>query len=91
MQVFAGPREDPFFFDLEQFFTILPDRATPISGQAVALADANTPKATSFRAPGAAKDFLVGFNVLSIVVEVPRALLKGSGSGKIGVWCTTSK
>ena len=30
MQVFAGVREDPFFFDLEQFFTIFPDRATPI-------------------------------------------------------------
>lgn len=26
MQVFAGVRDDPFYFDLEQFFRILPDR-----------------------------------------------------------------
>ena len=90
MQVFAGVREDPFFFDLEQFFTILPDRATPITGTAVPLAEANTPKATTWRAAGSAKDFLAGFNVLSIVVELPKSALKGS-SGKIAVWCTTSK
>jgi hypothetical protein len=91
MQVFAGVREDPFFFDLEQFFTILPDRATPISGTAVALADANTPKAATWRSASAAKDFLIGFNLLAIVVELPKSALKGSADGKIGVWCTTSK
>lgn len=75
MKVFAGAREDPFFFDLEQFFTILPDRATPITG--VPVEDPNTPKATSWRAPGEAKDFLSngGYNVLSIVVELPRNML----------------
>ncbi|HEY1429791.1 MAG TPA: DUF4331 family protein, partial [Candidatus Tumulicola sp.] len=26
IQVFAGPRRDPFFFDLAQFFKIIPDR-----------------------------------------------------------------
>ena len=91
MSVFAGVREDPFFFDLEQFFTILPDRATPISGKAVAPADANTPKAGTWRAKGVAKDFLAGYNVLSIVVELPKSMVKGSGAGKIAVWCTTSK
>ena len=75
MKVFAGAREDPFFFDLEQFFTIFPDRATPISG--VTVADPNTPKATTWRAPGVAKDFLSngGYNVLSIVIELPRSML----------------
>ena len=91
MQVFAGVREDPFFFDLEQFFTIFPDRATPISGTAVALADANTPKAATWRSASAAKDFLIGYNLLAIVVELPKSALKGSADGKIGVWCTTSK
>ena len=91
MQVFAGLREDPFFFDLEQFFTILPDRATPISGTAVAIADANTPKATTWRSAGVAKDFLIGYNLLAIVVELPKSALKSSADGKIGVWCTTSK
>jgi len=99
MTVFAGPREDPFFFDLDQFFTILPDRASPLgptvktsSGTTVstAPADPNKPQAATFNGfPGtpAAQDFLKGFNVLSIVVELPKSML---GTGKIGVWCTTS-
>ncbi len=75
MTVFAGGREDPFFFDLEQFFTIFPDRATPLNG--IPVADPNTPKAGGWRAPGAAKDFLTvnKLNVLSIVIEVPKRLL----------------
>lgn len=81
MQVFCGAREDPFFFDLDQFFTILPDRATPITGKPIS--NPNAPQATSWRpAPGPgvtnpAKDFLSvhQFNVLSIVVEVPRSML----------------
>jgi len=92
---FCGAREDPFFFDLNQFFKILPDRATPLTGAADPTPD--TPKDTSFNpkvASGgrpAASDFLTGYNVLSIVVELPRAELIGKGNGKIGVWCTTSK
>lgn len=76
IQVFAGAREDPFFFDLEQFFNILPDRATPING--IPVSDPNTPKQTSWRAPGQAVDFLSngGFNVLSIVIELPRTALR---------------
>ena len=35
MTVFAGVRSDPFFFDLERFFAILPDRATPGTGNQV--------------------------------------------------------
>lgn len=81
MQVFCGAREDPFFFDLDQFFTILPDRASPITGKPVS--NPNAPQATSWRpAPGAgvtnpAQDFLSvhQLNVLSIVVEVPRNML----------------
>ncbi len=90
-KVFAGAREDPFFFDLNQFFTILPDRATPLSGKVVA--NPNQPQATSFNGfPGRppASDFLAGYNLLSIVVELPKSQLIGAGNGKIGLWCTTS-
>ena len=75
MKVFCGPREDPFFFDLEQFFKIFPDRATPLTGTPVA--NPNVPQAPGFRAPGAAVDFLSNgqFNVLSIVIELPRRAL----------------
>jgi hypothetical protein len=92
MMVFAGKREDPFFFDLEQFFTILPDRKTPLDPSALpAGQDPHAPQATTWRAPGVARDFLSGFNVLSIVVELPKSQLKGAADGKISLWCTTSK
>ncbi len=76
MKVFAGAREDSFFFDLEQFFTILPDRGVP-PGLTTPPADPYQPMATTWRAPGAAVDFLSngGFNVLSIVIELPNAQL----------------
>lgn len=76
MKVFAGAREDSFFFDLEQFFTILPDRGVP-PGLTTPPANPNQPMATTWRAPGAAVDFLSngGFNVLSIVIELPKAQL----------------
>ena len=80
---YAGPREDPFYFDLAQFYKIQPDRNF-----------ANQPNpppnsAGCFRKN--APDFLAGYNVLSIVVEVPRALLADGGQlGRINVWATTS-
>ena len=102
MTVFAGGREDPFFFDLERFFQILPDRATPLQGVQVDQANPNAPQLTTFRGfnpanhpPGAdtspAMDLLDNFNVLSIVIDLPRSKLSNNGTlGKIGVWMTTS-
>ena len=82
IDVFVGNRKDPFFFDLEQFFKIIPDRnyqsqpnpAPPFT-------------VLTFRPAGQAQDTLAPFNVHSIVVEMPRTLL---GTGKIGAWITTS-
>lgn len=76
MKVFAGGREDSFFFDLEQFFTILPDRGVP-PGLTTPPADPYQPMATSWRSPATAVDFLSngGFNVLSIVIELPKSQL----------------
>jgi uncharacterized protein DUF4331 len=86
MQVFAGWRDDPFFIDLEQFFRIIPDRK-PVTGPLAQLPDA--PTASAFRNPGI--DYVAGFNVLSIVIELPTAWLTAGGNPKIGVWGTTSK
>ena len=82
LKVFVGTRKDPFFFDLEQFFKILPDRNYQLQPNP-------SPPLTvvSFRPPGQAQDTLAPFNVHSIVVELPRSLL---GKGKIGAWMTTS-
>ena len=88
MQVFAGPRDDPFFIDLEQFFRILPDRK-PVTGALSALPDTAT--ASSFRPAGSAVDFVRGYNVLSIVIELPTAELTAGAGAKIGVWGTISR
>lgn len=113
MKVFAGPRQDPFFFDLARFFQIIPDRNYQNQPNPAA------PTATGFRGFTAAfnaangtacdtspsQDFLLGgttsggayngagpFDVLAIVVELPKTLLAPAGGqpGKIGVWATTS-
>jgi hypothetical protein len=83
IMAFAGPREDPFYFDLARFGKIQPDR--DFSKQP------NPPPNSErcFRKDG--KDFLAGYNVLSIVVEVPRTLFADGGQlGRINVWGTTS-
>ena len=83
VMAFAGPREDPFFFDLSQFFRIQPDRN--FANQPNPPADS----ATCFRK--GAQDFLAGYDVLSLVVEMPRAMLADGGQlGRINVWATTS-
>jgi Domain of unknown function (DUF4331) len=92
MRVFTGPREDPFFFDLEQFFTILPDRASPLDPTKIQpVGEESKPRATAWRPVATAKDFLKDLNVLAIVVEVPKSAIKGTGDGKVRLWCTTSK
>jgi hypothetical protein len=65
--VFAGTRDDPFFFDLDQYKKIIAGTAT------------------SFNNPGT--DTFAGTNVLSVVVEVPKEYL--GGTGKLNVWLTT--
>jgi len=88
IQVFAGAREDPFFLDLETFFRIVPDRK-PSTGALSQLSD--TPSASSFRSAASAVDYVKGFNVLSIVVELPASMLTSGGNSKIGVWGTISR
>jgi Domain of unknown function (DUF4331) len=82
LKVFVGDRKDPFFFDLERFFKIIPDRNYEIQPN-----PAPPFTVLSFSPPGQAKDTLAPFNIHSIVVEMPRTLL---GRGKIGAWMTTS-
>ncbi|MEH2413459.1 DUF4331 domain-containing protein [Nostoc sp.] len=82
IKFFVGTRKDPFFFDLEQFFKIIPDRNYSLQP------NPSPPlQVLSFRPAGQAQDTLAPFNVHSIIVELPRKLL---GSGKIGAWITTS-
>jgi hypothetical protein len=87
IQLFAGPRDDPFFLDLEAFFRILPDRK-PESGPLSTI----TQGPLTFRPAGSAVDYLRGFNDLAIVVELPLSDLTDNGHRpRFGVWGTTSK
>jgi len=63
LDVYAGLREDPFFFDVEQYFRV---RA----------GFAGLGPSVGFRNPGL--DFTSGYNVNSIVVRVPIAFLQGA-------------
>ncbi len=78
VSVFAGLREDPFFFDVEQFFRV---RAGALGiGPAV-----------GFRSTDQALDFAKGYNVNSIVVKVPRSFFQGpSQTTTFDVWETIS-
>jgi hypothetical protein len=99
LKVFIGPRADPFFFDLFAFFKFLPDRNYKTAGSPVTpplsfnFTPAQIAANPAFAAclVGTPSDALSsnGFNVISIVVEAPRALLSTGGS-KINLWATTS-
>lgn len=78
LTVFAGLREDPFFFDVEQFFRVRAGAA-------------GLGPAVGFRTPEKAVDFTTGYNVNSIAVRVPQKFLQGhSHSDTFDVWTTVS-
>jgi hypothetical protein len=90
IKLYAGPRDDPFFIDLEQFFRILPDRR-PENGPLSTI----TQGPLTFRAAtgtNPAIDFLRGINDMAIVIEVPTAMIANPATnGRFGVWGTTSR
>lgn len=103
MRVYVGKRADPFYFDLAQFFKILPDRnaanqpnpgppLTQATGFRGFTAAFNTLHGTACDTTPAA-DFLSanGANVVAIVIEAPRALLAPDQTKQtIHLWTTTS-
>ena len=90
IRLFAGPRDDPFFIDLEAFFRILPDRR-PSTGPLSTI----TQGPLTFRAasgPNPAVDFLRGINDMAIVIELPTSMIANPATnGRYGVWGTTSR
>jgi Domain of unknown function (DUF4331) len=78
LSVFAGLREDPFFFDVEQFFRVRAGAA-------------GIGPAVGFRDPSKAIDFAKGYNVNAITVRVPIKFLQGKTNAKtFDVWETIS-
>lgn len=83
VSLFAGPRQDAFFFDFTQFNAVLggPDMA-PLG----------------FNAPQDATDTFDGANTMSLVVEIPNVMLGATtGVSALGVegvyktWVTTNR
>ena len=80
IRVFAGQRDDPFFFDLVGFNNFVAGPFTPANGLRPA---GETPA-----------DTLAGTNVSAIVIELPITALTGASSSNTGViraWATTSR
>ncbi len=107
LKAFAGPRADPFFFDLFQFTKILPDRdySEERSGNQLGVPRPSfngypSGSTSGTRGSGyfcntapATNTFTEvngGFNVLSIVVEVPRSLFVRNSSSIVHLWETAS-
>jgi len=74
-RVFAGIRDDPFFFDLDAFKMF---KTKLLAG---------TIDTSDFCSPGT--DFFAGTNVLSIVIDLPNARLGGNGR-LVGFFATTA-
>jgi hypothetical protein len=78
ISLFAGLREDPFFFDVEQFFKL---RASALAGALIN---------PVLLPPSQAKDFAHNYNVNAIVLRVPIQMLQNSGENVFDVWTTIS-
>ncbi|MBI4570663.1 MAG: DUF4331 family protein [Chloroflexi bacterium] len=80
IKVFAGPRDDPFFFDLVGFKNFVAELPVPALGLRPA---GETPV-----------DQFAGTNISAIVIELPITAVTGADSsdtGTIKAWATTSR
>jgi hypothetical protein len=81
MQMFAGLKEDPFFFDVTQFFKVR---------QNIVASSPSHPTITEvFKSNTTAVDFTAGYNVNSVVLQVPLTYF-GGGTPTLDVWETIS-
>jgi Domain of unknown function (DUF4331) len=76
MKVFAGPRDDPFFVDLGSIFDL--GGLRPFNAAHL------IPLPTA-----AGKDYVAGFDVHTIALQIPKSRLTRGGDPVIGVWATT--
>lgn len=83
VSLFAGPRQDPFFFDFFQFNAVISPEMDSAPG--------------GFLPPEEAADTFDGANTLSIIVEIPNAMLGApTATNALGLtvyktWVTTNR
>jgi len=95
VKVFAGTVDDPFYIDLGATFDSINYR----KGTSRAIGGVLTPAQDADDNTNTAPDFVSGFNVNTIAIEVPIAMLTRTGkkvaasdpAATIGVWGTTSR
>lgn len=95
IRVFAGTVDDPFYIDLGAAFDSLNLR----KGTSRAIGGVLTPAQDADDNTNTAPDFVSGFNVNTIAIEVPIAMLTSTGTkvpannpaATIGIWGTTSR
>ncbi len=75
---FAGPRDDPFFVDLGSIFDL--GGLRPLNGAHLIPLPAE-----------AGKDYVAGYNVHTISLQIPTARLTNGSDPVIGVWATTAR
>lgn len=93
-KVFAGLRKDPFFFDVVSFFKFRIDAATyyAANGNTTPLPIAGYSAFPAITPDGAtATDFTKDYNVNTIALRVPIAMLQSAGTDKVfDMWTTIS-
>ncbi len=75
VRVYAGMRDDPFFFDLQGFLNIL----------------SKTPGKSFLGCTGTRPDAFAGTNISSLAIELPSSMLTRDGKTAIGVWGVTMR
>ena len=86
--IFAGSREDPFFFDLAQFYNIVPDRNRGSTAASCLPTIGNDTCPQGFNSPGT--DYFADSNVLAIVAEIPKTIMQQDNNNVVAFWATTS-
>ena len=84
MTFFAGPRDDPFFFDFFRYVDIVTPGDDTGDGQ-----EEGSFLFPAGSGPGFASDSFAGTNVLSVVVEVPKSMV-GSGDS-VNMWVESKR
>jgi hypothetical protein len=90
VQGFVGMRDDPFVFDVGQFFRIL-NGTQDVFRQIGTVGASGSFRGRAVRSDGTSGvDGFAGFDVTSIVVSVPKSMIRGTTS-KVNVWATVSQ
>jgi hypothetical protein len=101
-KVFVGPRDDPFFVDLAAVFDLLslrPGAGAAGSGKNLAAVFDPATLRGDNRNANRAVDGVGGYNVMSVVLQVPKSLLTKDGTAPdpargnnvIGIWDTAER